>query len=211
MEKDHHVGKVSESQGQGYWQERYDRKEDQWEKGAAVPGLVDFLAQLTPELKRGRVIQPGCGRGHDLAQFAQEGFQGVGIDIARTAVEDAQRIYHDDVREKKLAFYCQDYFQTAKDHWHGQFDWYFEHTFFCAIEPQLRADYVRNLRAVLKPGGYFLAVFYHIQPEQGPPFGCLESELEERFFPYFELLDSCVPRSYPHRTGLELLWWMRHK
>ncbi len=206
-----HAGKVIIPQGATYWQERYDLKEDQWDKGEASPALVDFLAQLAPELKTGRVIQPGCGRGYDLVQFARAGFQGVGIDIAPSAVRDAGKLHGQFVQEGRLHFYCEDFFSTAQTRWAGQCDWYFEHTFFCAIEPRLRGQYVSNLLGVLKPGGYFLAVFYNIQPEEGPPFGTCREELEERFLPHFELLKDYIPRSWPNRTGLEILWWMRRK
>ncbi|MDL5054763.1 methyltransferase domain-containing protein [Oscillatoria laete-virens NRMC-F 0139] len=206
-----HAGKLLTPQTPGYWQERYDLREDQWDKGEASPALVDFLAQLAPELRRGRVLQPGCGRGHDLAQFAQAGFQCVGLDIARTAVVDAGEIHRPLVSAGRMEFHEENFFETAATHWAGQFDWFFEHTFFCAIEPRLRDDYTRNLLSALKPGGCFLAVFYNIQPDDGPPFGTCREELEERFLPHFDRLLDIVPRSWPNRTGLELLWWLRRK
>jgi hypothetical protein len=49
-----------------------------------------------------------------------------------------------------------------------------------------------------------------IGDKEGPPFGCTQQELIERFGPKFELQQGWVPRSYPNRTGLELmLWWQR--
>ena len=90
------------------------------------------------------------------------------------------------------------------------FDWVFEHTLFCAIQPQERDDYVRALLRWLKPGGQYLAVNYLIPDRDGPPFGTTRDELWQRFPPHFELLQEWVPRSYPNRTGLELmLWWHR--
>jgi cyclopropane fatty-acyl-phospholipid synthase-like methyltransferase len=90
------------------------------------------------------------------------------------------------------------------------FDWVFEHTLFCAIQPQERDDYVQALLRWLKPGGQYLAVNYLIPDRDGPPFGTTRDELWQRFSPHFELLQEWVPRSYPNRTGLELmLWWRR--
>ena len=34
-------------------------------------------------------------------------------------------------------------------------------------------------------------------------------ELWQRFSPHFDLLEEWVPRSYPNRTGLELMMWWR--
>ena len=91
-----------------------------------------------------------------------------------------------------------------------QFDWLFEHTLFCAIDPSRRDDYVKAVLRWLKPGGQLLAIHYMIRDEQGPPFGVTQEELMERFLPHFELKQGWVPRSYANRTGLELkLWWQR--
>jgi hypothetical protein len=50
-----------------------------------------------------------------------------------------------------------------------------------------------------------------IRDEQGPPFGVAQQELTERFSPHFDLVQGWVPRSYPNRTGLELMLWWRRK
>ena len=92
-----------------------------------------------------------------------------------------------------------------------QFDWIFEHTLFCAIDPSERELYVRAVLRWLKPGGQYLAVNYLIPDRDGPPFGTTREELIERFAPHFSLLSEWVPRSYPNRTGLELmLWWRKN-
>ena len=92
-----------------------------------------------------------------------------------------------------------------------KFDWLFEHTLFCAIQPQERDDYVRAVLRWLKPDGQYLAVNYLIPDKDGPPFGTTRDELWRRFSPHFELVGELVPRSYPNRTGLELLLWWRRK
>jgi methyl halide transferase len=69
---------------------------------------------------------------------------------------------------------------------------------------------VKAVLRALKPSGQFLAVHYMIRDKEGPPFGSAQQELMERFSPHFELKQGWVPRSYPNRTGLELmLWWQR--
>jgi SAM-dependent methyltransferase len=91
-----------------------------------------------------------------------------------------------------------------------QFDWLFEHTLFCAIQPEQRAKYVEAALRWLKPGGQYLAVNYLIPDKEGPPFGTNREEQWERFSPHFELVAEWVPRSYPNRTGLErMFWWKR--
>ena len=175
-----------------------------WEKGAPSPGLVDFLASH-PELARGTVCVPGCGTGHDARAWAQAGFQAFGYDIAPSAIRLAARR----TRTAKLPakFHVADFLRDPPPF---LFDWVFEHTLFCAIQPAERDDYVRALLRWLKPGGQYLAVNYLIPERGGPPYGTTRDEIVQRFSPQFELAQEWVPRSYPNRSDLELmLWWRR--
>lgn len=186
------------------WEQRYQTGDMPWEKGEPSPGLIDFLAALSG-LPRGRVLVPGCGTGHDARAWAQAGFDVTGIDLAPSAIRLAQ--------ERTAAAGLQAEFRRAnflEDEPFAQFDWLFEHTLFCAIDPSRRDDYTRAALRWLKPNGQFLAVHYMIRDKDGPPFGCTQQELTERFSPHFELKQGWLPRSYPNRTGLELmLWWQR--
>lgn len=80
---------------------------------------------------------------------------------------------------------------------------------FCAIDPEHREAYARAVDRWLKPDGQFLAIHYMIDDRDGPPFGCTQEELIQRFSGRFHLRAGWIPRSYPNRTGRELmLWWV---
>jgi SAM-dependent methyltransferase len=187
------------------WEVRYQKGDMPWEKGVPAPGLIDFLA-AHPELPRGTVLVPGCGTGHDARAWAQAGFAVTGLDLAPSAVQLS--------RERTEAAGLNAEFRLAnflEEKPAVQFDWIFEHTLYCAIDRERRDDYVQAILRWLKPTGQFLAVHYMIQEEEGPPFGCLQPELMDRFGPHFTLKQGWVPRSYPNRAGLELmLWWQRN-
>ena len=189
-----------------YWEDRYQSRDMPWEKGAPSPGLVDFLT-AHPGLERGSVCVPGCGTGHDVRTWAKAGFRVIGFDIAPSAI----RLAADATRAAGL---CAE-FQLAdflRDEPPVLFDWVFEHTLFCAIQPGDRNAYGQAVLRWLKPQGQYLAVNYLIPDRDGPPFGTTRKELWRRFSPHFELLEEWVPRSYPNRTGLELmLWWKRKR
>jgi len=190
---------------QGHWEHRYQTGETNWEKGAPSPGLVDFLTSHS-DLPRSTVLVPGCGTGHDVRAFAAAGFEATGLDFAPSAVALAkERTQAAGLRAK----FCRKDFLRAK--LRRRFDWLFEHTCFCAINPADRDAYVRAVLRWLKLDGQFLAIHYMI-PSEGPepPFGVTRRELWERFSPHFELLAEWTPRSYPNRVGLEqMLWWKR--
>ena len=185
------------------WEARYQSGDMPWEKGEPSPGLVDFLA-AHPELKRGTVGVPGCGTGHDVRVWAGAGFQASGFDLAPSAV----RLAGERTRAAGLTaeFHQSDFLVAAPPR---PFDWLFEHTLFCAIDPARREDYVRATLRWLKPGGHLLAVHYLIADRDGPPFGTTREEVWERFSPHFELVADWVPRSYPNRAGLERMFWWR--
>jgi SAM-dependent methyltransferase len=176
-----------------------------WEKGEPSPGLVDFLASH-PRLKPGTVLVPGCGTGHDARAWAKAGFDVSGCDVAPSAI----RLCRDKTAAAGLSieFLEADFLGDAPPR---LFDWIFEHTLFCAIDPHQRQDYVAAVLRWLKPGANYLAVNYLIPDTEGPPFGTTRAELWDLFSPHFELLEEWVPRSYPNRTNLELMLWWRRK
>jgi SAM-dependent methyltransferase len=188
-----------------YWEARYQAADMPWEKGAPSPGLVDFLAAHSG-LELGTVCVPGCGTGHDVRVWAAAGFRAFGLDIAPTALRLATERTH--AAGLSAEFQAGD-FLTARPP--RRFDWLFEHTLFCAIQPHQREEYVQAVLRWLEPGGVYLAVNYLIPDEDGPPFGTTRQEQWDRFSPHFSLLEEWVPRSYPNRTGLERMFWWKRK
>lgn len=188
-----------------FWENRYQTGDMRWEKGAPSPGLVDFLA-AHPDLPRGTVAVPGCGSGNDVRAFAAAGFEAHGFDFAPSAIRLA--------REKtpagmKAEFQQADFLRDVPPQ---KFDWLFEHTLFCAIQPAERGDYVRAVARWLKPGGHFLAVNYFIvEDAEGPPWPTSRDEQLRLFSPHFDLLADWQPRSYHSRTGREWMFWWRRK
>ena len=186
------------------WENRYQTKNMPWEKGAPSPGLVDFL-NANPALAHGTVCVPGCGTGHDARAWARAGFNAFGFDIAPSAIRLASEATR--AAGLKASFTRVDF---LRDQPPFLFDWIFEHTLFCAIQPAERDAYVEAVLRWLKPEGQYLAVNYLIPDQDGPPFGTTREEVWQRFSPHFDLTQEWVPRSYPNRTRLELmLWWQR--
>jgi SAM-dependent methyltransferase len=187
-----------------HWESLYQAGDMRWEKGAPSPGLVDFLS-AHPQPTGQTVCVPGGGTGHDALAWAGAGFRAYGYDIAPSAVRlSVERAQAAGLRAE---FRQADFLRDAAPF---RFDWLWEHTLFCAIQPDERDLYVEAVRRWLKPGGDYLAVNYLIPDQDGPPFGTSREEVWRRFSPHFELKAEWVPRSYPNRTGLELMmWWGR--
>jgi len=163
---------------------------------------VEFLEAT--HLPPGRVAVPGCGRGHDVLHLSRRGYQAVGFDFAPAAIAAARAR----AKAERLAveFEQRDIFTLDRDY-ANTFDGVWEYTCFCAIDPARRAEYVRTMAAILRPGGWFLACFYPIrQRGGGPPFPVARSEVRRRFAGPFRIQRAEVPfRSVERRLGQE---WM---
>ena len=187
------------------WEEHYREGRTPWDKGEPAPPLVDFL-DLQP--LRGNILVPGCGLGHDVRAIAAASPEArvTGLDLAPTAIERA-RMFRAAGQERYVA---GDLFARAGE-WAGAFDWVWEHTCFCAIDPSMRDAYVQAVSQALRPGGRLLGVFYlnpyddeHRPEDYRPPFGVSLEELERRFGGEFEIVRTWVPeRAYPGRAGKE--------
>lgn len=188
------------------WETRYQTGDTPWEKGEAAPPLMEWLAQYELD---GRILVPGCGSGHDVRALARAGADPVGIDIAPSAIQRAAAL----PRAGGEVYEVADLF-ALPEHLTDTFDWVFEHTCFCAIDPVRRADYVAAVTAALKPGGRLLAIFY-IDPgndNDGPPFGVSHNEIDRLFCGMFEMITSYVPRlAYPGREDRELVCLLRKR
>ena len=187
------------------WELRYQTGDTPWEKGEASPGLVDFL-QSDRAIPKGRVLVPGCGCGHDARAWAERGFVVTGLDLAPSAVRLA-REKTNAALQPTVEFVEADFLAQQPQE---PFDWLFEHTLYCAIDPSCRDAYRVAAGRWLKPGGHFLAVHYLIPDADEPPFGTSVDEVVARFSNDFELLDSWIPRTYPNRLGKErMFWWLK--
>jgi len=190
------------------WQQRYETQDTPWEKGVPHPGLVDFLRR---QPIHGRVLVPGCGTGHDVRAVAATADEVVGLDIAPAAIAAAKA--HPEIGGER--YVVGDLFALPAS-MRGAFDCVVEHTCFCAIPLERRADYAHAVAGALEPGGHLLAIFFlnpDMDPgESGPPFGVSTSELDNLFGPAFELLGEWPPTAtYPGREGRELCRLYRRK
>jgi len=187
------------------WEARYVAGDTPWDKGCAAPPLTDFLARHPIS---GRVLVPGCGPGHDVRAISSQGAEVTGLDLSETALRFAR-----DFPTAGSEIYEQgDLFALPKE-WEGRFDWVFEHTCFCAIPPERRADYVSAVSRVLKPGGHYLAIFFLVPGvEQGPPHGATREEIEHLFKGSFELIEEWLPSSaFEGREGQEICQLRRRR
>jgi SAM-dependent methyltransferase len=192
------------------WQRRYDENDTPWDKGTAAPALVKFLHE---KQIAGRVLVPGCGRGHEVRAIGtQPNTSVVGLDLSSTAIAQAKEPSAKSAPGTDISFIVGDFFHLPSK-LKRSFDWLVEHTCFCAIEPRQRQDYVLAALSALRTGGKIFGIFYlNPDTESGPPFAVSRKELAELFDARFTLLEEWVPKeSFPGREGRELVKVMQKR
>ena len=88
----------------------------------------------------------------------------------------------------------------------GQYDLILEQTFFCALDPSFREQYVTKMLELLKPKGKLVGVIF-TDPigTNDPPFGATKEEYTKLFNSCFEfkIFEKCMNSIQP-RMGREL-------
>ena len=98
--------------------------------------------------------------------------------------------------------------QTTTD-----FELVIEQTFFCALHPDLRKNYVESMHKILKENGKLAGLFFDFpHTEKGPPFGGNKEEYRKLFQTHFHI--TTLERSYNSikpRQGKELFFIFEKK
>ena len=160
-----------------FWNTRYENNETGWDLGEPSPPLKAYIDQLTD--KNISILIPGCGNTYEAEYLLAKGFTNITvIDIAPLLVQRLQEKFKDNTNIKII---LGDFFQQS-----GQYDFIIEQTFFCAINPSLRKDYVAKMHSLLKPSGKLLGLLFDKEFDiEGPPFGGCKCEYELLFNKYF--------------------------
>ena len=178
-----------------YWSNRYEHQQTGWDIGEASTPLKHYIDQL--EDKSIEILIPGCGNAYEADYLADNGFTNITlVDISHTLVEKLRGHF----QGKNVKVLHQDFF----DH-QGQYDLILEQTFFCALDPKMRNDYVKKMVELLKPSGRLAGVLFNREFEGGPPFGGTIKEYANLFAPDFKIqnLEACYNSIAP-RLGNEV-------
>ncbi len=185
-----------------YWTTAYTEvSRPGWELEEPNPALVTALPPL--KLQPARILVLGAGSGNDAAYLASLGHHVTAVDFSEEAINRSKKKFS---AQANLKFVQADLF-TLPPAFAGAFDMIFEHTCFCAIDPERRSEIIKVWRRCLTDIGHILAIFFTIDRPNGPPFGATEWELRERMKKGFRPLYWMRLRhqSHPSRQGMETL------
>jgi methyl halide transferase len=187
-----------------FWDNKYLNNEIGWDLGEISIPLKDYIDQLAD--KSIRILIPGAGNSHEAEYLHNQGFKNVIVaDISPTAIDNFKNRVSSFPKNNIL---CVDFFQIK-----GQFDLILEQTFFCAIHPELRANYSLQAQEILNKGGKIAGLLFNFPlTENGPPFGGDKQEYEKYFSPNFDIQRMELSyNSIMERTGKEFFVLMIKK
>jgi thiopurine S-methyltransferase len=175
-----------------FWNQRYIEKNTGWDIGDISTPIKEYIDQL--KNKNLSIIIPGCGNAYEAEYLFSNGFNNVFlIDLSPIALNQ----FKDRVPSFPTGhLICGDFFKHQ-----GKYDLIIEQTFFCAIHPSLRTDYVRHAAELLNPNGKIIGLLFNEELNHDhPPFGGSKEEYLAYFKPYFNIeimetaRNSIIPR-----------------
>lgn len=183
--------------GEQAWSARYDMGFTPWDLGAPHPELIRRLSEdpsLGVTASRTAYV-PGCGSGHDAAALAASGWEVTAIDFA-PAVESALR-----TRLEPYGAHVKigDAFAYRSE---PRFGLIFDHTFFCAIDPDARPMFASMVERLLAGDGALVSIVYPLdkpESEGGPPWGIAPETLSGALGSGFESTSESEPMTLPGR------------
>ena len=187
---------LNTANSQQFWDTRYQNNETGWDMNQVSPPLKNYIDTLTDTNLH--ILIPGCGNAYEAGYLLSKGFTNVTlIDIAPTLVNALKERF----AGQPINIIHGNFFEH-----NGQYDLMLEQTFFCAINPALRSNYVEKTWQLLKPHGRLAGLLFDTTfPQEGPPFGGSAKDYRALFAEKFTLLqfDACQTSIAP-RLGKEL-------
>lgn len=176
-----------------FWNDLYKVGDNGWDIGYISPPLEKYFKRMSD--KSAGILIPGCGNAHEGEYLINNGFENTWIlDWSPMAVQGFQNRVPIFPKDQVI---CCDFFAHC-----GSYDFIFEQTFFCAIDPELREKYVSHVHQLLKPAGKLVGLLFNDPLNvDHPPFGGSEKEYRTLFQNHFKFLNfsNCYNSIEPRR------------
>lgn len=194
---------LSDSSDPQYWSDRYLNNETGWDMHQVSPPLKSYIDKL--KNKDLKILIPGCGNAYEAEYLLDSGFNYVTIiDFSSVVTQKLKEKY-----KRKPINIVNDNFFNHKE----QYDLILEQTFFCALQPSLRENYVKHCHELLKDGGKIAGVLFNkkFAPVE-PTYIASDGEYKKLFQPLFDFLKfGPCNNSIAQRMGNELFFEFEKK
>jgi len=193
------------------WNSRYEEKNNPWDLTTPTPEFERLVKEKTYLTTGKEVLIPGSGLGNDALLLARNGMHVSCVEFA--ALPNIVLLAKAQEEKLLLKIFQRDFFSLQQEgFFQERFDVFLEYTFFCAISPELRKNYVKLAHYALKARGLLIGLFFPMDGRSGgPPFAVTKEEITELFQNQFEVSWETPKNSVKPREGKELLGIFRKK
>jgi hypothetical protein len=162
-----------------FWDNKYEANKTGWDIGYVSTPIKEYIDQV--DNKELRILIPGAGNSYEAEYLHNQGFTNVTvIDISEQPLKN---IKTRTPSFPSLNLLYQDFFDLK-----GEFDIIIEQTFFCALDPTLRQDYVNKIHDLLSEQGKLVGLMFDAPLNtEHPPFGGKKKDYKTLFEPKFNL------------------------
>ena len=179
------------------WDHRYLKNDIGWDLGEVSLPLKNYFDQL--ENKELKILIPGGGNSYEAEYLFNKGFSNVFVvDLSKTAL--------DNIKKRVPNFPSSQLILGNFFDLHDSFDLIIEQTFFCAIHPSLREQYILKVKELLTSKGKLVGLLFNVPLHKDkPPFGGSKAEYVGFFQPHFMIkkMEACY-NSHDSRQGREV-------
>lgn len=182
-----------------FWEERYQNKNTGWNIGKISTPLKNYVDSIRD--KSCNILIPGCGYGHEAVYLFNNGFKNISvIDLSPTAIKK--------LHQKVPNFPKQNLFVSNFFDHNRKYDLIIEQTFFCAIDPKMRKNYVNHSYQLLNKNGKIAGLLFNKDfGNNYPPFGGSIKEYQDLFSKKFSInYLKTAKDSIEARKGVELFF-----
>ncbi len=177
-----------------FWDQKYQNQETGWDIGTISEPLKCYIDQL--EDKNIRILIPGCGNAYEAKYLIEKGFKNITvIDISETLV---LKLKHTFQNIEQINMIHGDFFEHI-----ASYDLVIEQTFFCAIPPSFREQYVSKMHELLSKNGKLVGLLFDKKFESGPPFGGNQKDYQTLFSNNFNFktFEKCYNSILPRKNS----------
>ncbi len=180
-----------------FWLRRWQKNEIGFHEGAPNTLLTKHFARLGL-VEGNRVFVPLCGKSNDMNWLRAQGYEVVGIELSRMAVEQffeelgvtptiTQAGFHERFEIEGLTLYLGDIFELD-ERTLGRVDAVYDRAALVALPEPLRKRYTAYLPELTNRAPQFLVTFIYDQSVMdGPPFSVDEAWVEKHYDAFYRL------------------------
>ncbi|MGB3111215.1 MAG: thiopurine S-methyltransferase [Psychrobacter alimentarius] len=210
-----------------FWQNRWQENRIGFNQSAVNPLLIKYWSELNLPLGS-RVFVPLCGKSIDMVWLASQGYDVVGVELVKSAVQaffNEQNIeptvfqhaenpaiicYQGKLLGQKVELWVADIFAlTSEDT--GKIKAVYDKAALIALPADMRSDYSEQLRKISDNAPELLITLNYDQSKKdGPPFSINHEQVQQYYGSHYQIAElASEPASIgsmPELTVTEQVW-----